>query len=254
MSQTPRLSMPYIMPSQAQKHVTHNEAIELLDAIVQLTLEAIDVNDPPIGAAEGQAWAIGATPTGDWSGQDGKIACWRGGGWLFVVPADGWCAWVKAVGELHVLTAGQWSIRGQAQQHDNLPHVGVNAVADATNRLTVASGNTLLTHDGAGHRLVVNKASSGDTGSVVFQTGYSGRAEFGLAGDDDFSIKVSSDGATWQEAMRVSGATGAISVSQVLRLTPGSAPASASAGDIYFDSATARLRCFDGTVWKDLFT
>ena len=253
MSQTPRLSMPYIMPSQAQKHVTHNEAIELLDAIVQLSLEALDVNAPPVGAAEGQAWAIGDSPTEAWSGQGGKIACWRGGGWMFVTPTEGWCAWVVAVGELHVFAAGQWVVKGQAQQHENLPFVGINATADATNRLTVASDTTLLTHDGAGHRVVLNKASAADTASLVFQNGYGGRAEFGLAGTDDFSIKVSDDGANWTEVLRVAAATGTVSVSQMLRLAPALQPAQASAGDIYFDSATAKLRCFDGAIWHDLF-
>ncbi len=36
MSQTPNLALPYIQAAQAQKHVTHNEAIRALDAIVQL--------------------------------------------------------------------------------------------------------------------------------------------------------------------------------------------------------------------------
>ena len=86
-NQTPNLSMPFIMPSQAQKHVTHNEAIELLDMLVQLTLEAADQTAPPSAPAEGQTWAIVSGASGDWAGKDGQIASWRGGGWLFVVPA-----------------------------------------------------------------------------------------------------------------------------------------------------------------------
>lgn len=34
MDQTSHLKLPYIAPSQAQKHVTHNEAIGALDALV----------------------------------------------------------------------------------------------------------------------------------------------------------------------------------------------------------------------------
>jgi hypothetical protein len=34
MDQTENLKIPYILPSQAQKHVTHNEAIKAIDAIV----------------------------------------------------------------------------------------------------------------------------------------------------------------------------------------------------------------------------
>ena len=34
---TTHLLLPYIQASQAQKHVTHNEALRLLDAMVQLS-------------------------------------------------------------------------------------------------------------------------------------------------------------------------------------------------------------------------
>jgi hypothetical protein len=106
--QTPNLSLPFIMPSQAQKHVTHNEAIELLDTIVQLALEDTGANSPPGSPVEGQAWALGASPVGAWSGQGGRIATFSGGGWLFVTPRTGWLAWVKDVEELRVMNAGAW--------------------------------------------------------------------------------------------------------------------------------------------------
>jgi len=105
---TPNLELPFIMPAQAQKHVTHNEAIELLDAIVQLALESTDANTPPVAPIEGQAWGLGGAPSGDWSGQTNKIATWRGGGWLFVTPGEGWMGWVKNAAELRVWTGGAW--------------------------------------------------------------------------------------------------------------------------------------------------
>ena len=55
---TPNLNLPFIMPAQAQKHVTHNEAIELLDAIVQLTLENSG-NNPASGAFGGAGMGRG---------------------------------------------------------------------------------------------------------------------------------------------------------------------------------------------------
>lgn len=70
------------------------------------------------------------------------------------------------------------------------------ATADATNRLSINAPASLFNHAGAGHQIKVNKAAATDTGSLVFQTGCSGRAEFGLTGSDDFQIKVSVDGAT----------------------------------------------------------
>jgi hypothetical protein len=251
--QTPRLSMPFIMPAQAQKHVTHNEAIELLDLIVQLTLESVAVTTPPAAPVEGQAWAVPAGATGGWAGQAGLIATWRGGGWLFVAPRDGWLAWVADVAALHVRAAGIWTPHGEVPELQNLPLVGINATADAINRLSVRALATLFDQDGAGHQVKINKAATGDTGSVPFQTGYAGRAEMGLAGEDDFSIKVSPDGAGWQPAIKVAAATGKVQIASMLQLAPGTPPATAATGDLYFDSATAKLRCFDGAIWHDLF-
>lgn len=250
--QTPNLSLPFIMPAQAQKHVTHNEAIELLDMIVQLTFEAVGTTTPPSGATEGQAWALGAGATDAWAGQDGMIATWRGGGWLFVTPRDGWLAWVRDAEELRVFKSGAWEIHGTPELQ-NLPSVGINAVADTVNRLSVNAAATLLNNDGAGHQVKINKAGIGDIGSLLYQTGFSGRAEMGLAGNDDFSIKVSSDGVTWFDALMVAAATGHVQIGQVLQLTPATVPASPVAGDIYFDFAMSKLRCYDGTAWQDLF-
>jgi len=33
----------------------------------------------------------------------------------------------------------------------------------------------------------------------------------------------------------------------------GAAPSGAAAGDVYYDSSTNKLRCYNGTSWNDLF-
>ena len=42
-----RLGLPYLMPAQAQKHVTHNEALAHLDLLVQLVVQGFDATEPP---------------------------------------------------------------------------------------------------------------------------------------------------------------------------------------------------------------
>ncbi len=210
--QSPRLSLPYIQAAQAQKHVTHNEAVERLDLLVQLTVEAVDATTPPASAADGQAWIIGAAPTGVWSSNAGGVAAWQGGGWVFVTPQTGWRAWDKTNAVVVAYDGTVWAQTGGAPDLDNLDGVGVNTASDATNRLAVASPATLLTHEGAGHQLKINKAGPTDTASLLYQTNWSGRAEMGLAGNDDFAIKVSADGATFTDALRVDAATGAVAM------------------------------------------
>ena len=53
MTDTPRLALPAIEAAQAQKHVTHNEALALLDCLVQLTVESRTLAAPPLSPSDG---------------------------------------------------------------------------------------------------------------------------------------------------------------------------------------------------------
>lgn len=203
-----RLALPYIAPSQAQKHVTHNEALQRLDALTQLYIEASDAVSPPAVPIEGGVYALGASPTGEWAGQAGQLAYWTGAGWLFIAPREGWRAWDKDGSVLRVYRQGGWQMIDVNLQ--NLEGVGIGASFDATNRLAVSADATLLSHDGAGHQLKLNKAASVDTASLLYQSAFTGHAEMGLAGDTNFSVKVSGDGATWHDALVAEAATGRI--------------------------------------------
>jgi hypothetical protein len=200
---SPRLDLPYIQSAQAQKHVTHNEALRVLDVLVQLTVEAFGTTTPPSLPLEGKVYALGAGANGAWSGQDGALAVWVDGVWQFHAPQVGWQATLAASAEIRVWTGAEWQPVSGAVDFDNLDGVGVNTSSDATNRLAVSAPATLLTHEGAGHQLKINKAATGDTAALLFQTNWSGRAEIGLAGEDAFSIKLSADGTAWDEVLRV---------------------------------------------------
>jgi Protein of unknown function (DUF2793) len=96
MTDTPRLSLPVIEAAQAQKHVTHNEALVLLDALTQLAVEDRTLTAPPGSPADGACYIPASGASADWSGWDGQIALYSGGGWLKIVPVSGLKAWVKA--------------------------------------------------------------------------------------------------------------------------------------------------------------
>jgi len=213
---TPNLVLPYIMPAQAQKHVTHNEAIRALDAVVHLAVIDRHLATPPAGApANGDRYIVGASPTGAWAGHDGEVAAYQDGAWMFYAPELGWLAWIADEAKLVVWNGSAWIVAGGSDTALNPAsggRVGVNATADATNRLALASPASLFNHEGAGHQQKINKAAPADTASVLYQTGFSGRAEMGLAGDDDFHFKVSPDGAVWHEALVIDRTNGRVSL------------------------------------------
>lgn len=210
--QSPNLGLPFVQPSQAQKHVTVNEGLQLLDTITQLAVTSATVTAAPASASEGTRYVVPAGATLDWSGQDGKLAVWQGGAWIFLDPQVGWTAWVADAGHHLAWDGTQWSATGGGgsvlQEVDLL---GVQTSADATNRLAVASDAVLLTHAGAGHQLKINKSAAGDTASLLFQTNWSGRAEMGTAGSDDFAVKVSPDGTTFHTGLSIDAASGTVS-------------------------------------------
>jgi hypothetical protein len=226
---SPILALPLIQPSQAQKHVTHNEAVLLLDALLHLAVISRALTTPPATPAEADRYIVASGAVGDWAGQAGRIALRQDGVWRFLVPNPGFRAWVQAES-----TAAQWNGTAwvtQGEQALSVTQLGVSSSADATNRLAVSSPATLLTHAGAGHQVKVNKAAATDTASLLYQTGFSGRAEMGLTGSDDFTIKVSADGAAWFDAVVADRSTGRARFPGGARVPNGTAAAPALAFD-----------------------
>lgn len=392
MADTPNLVLPYLAANQSQKHVTVNEALRRLDALVQVTVQSMALATPPASPVEGQRWIIPAAPTGAWAGHAGQIAAWQDGAWAFYVPLDGWTAidistdtlllynagtgiWTGLItgvfsdaaftlqddidptkqarfqiagftaGTMRVFTLPDVSgtlavLSGVAQTFQNtttfsgatvsvgtataastigigtgattsgvtkavnigtagllgsttnvtigsavagaLGSLTINsptvtfgssvsaiamaaanvsalylglggATADATNRLSINAPSSLFNHAGAGHQVKVNKAAATDTGSFLFQTGFSGRAEFGLTGSDDFQIKVSGDGTTWFNALQLERTSGRVRAMVALQLNPNAGdPGTVADGDLWYNSSTGKFRGRQGGTSVDL--
>ncbi|WP_227751865.1 DUF2793 domain-containing protein [Tabrizicola oligotrophica] len=381
MADTPNLVLPYLAANQSQKHVTMNEALRRLDALVQVTVQSAALATPPASPTEGQRWILPAAPSGVWAGHAGQIAAWQDGAWAFYAPLDGWTAvdvssdtvllynggtgiWTGLItgvfsdaaftlqddidptkqarfqiagfaaaatrvftlpdanttlaglavaqtfsakqtlsnanndlgtstgtgttnlasgatlngssktvnigtagvvgsttnvtigsavaGALGALTINSPTVTfgssvsaiAMAAANVSALHLGLGgAIADATNRLSLNAPASLFNHAGAGHQVKVNKAAATDTGSFLFQTGFSGRAEFGLTGSDDFQIKVSPDGASWFNALQLERTSGRVRVLQAIQLNPNAGdPGTVADGDLWYNATTGRFR------------
>jgi len=212
MDQTANLALPLLHPAQAQKHVTHNEALRLLDSVVQLIVLNVGLDTPPSSSNEGDRHIIGTNPAAEWENRPGQLAHYYDGGWQFFQMQDGWIAYDLSTSELLVRTAGNWTPLGGTlnSTQASFEQLGVNATPDSSNRLSLSAAATLFNHEGNGHQLKINKSGLSDTASLLLQTGFSGRGEIGLAGNDDISCKVSADGAVWNEAFRADASSGAV--------------------------------------------
>ncbi|MEM1428784.1 MAG: DUF2793 domain-containing protein [Pseudomonadota bacterium] len=114
MDETPNIGLPLVQASQAQKHVTVNEALVRLDAAAQLVLEELSLETPPSDAPDGTCYGIGPSPTGEWAGQAGRVALFDNGGWSFLDPKPGWRGWDAGEGRAVVRVGGGWTSQGLA--------------------------------------------------------------------------------------------------------------------------------------------
>jgi Protein of unknown function (DUF2793) len=109
MDMTDRHSLPLLATAQAQKELTHNEAITSLSMLAHPSVESAALAAPPTSPVAGQMWIVDSSPTGSWAGQATKLALWTASGWRFQAPTEGMTCWDKANSRTMVFGAGSWT-------------------------------------------------------------------------------------------------------------------------------------------------
>lgn len=106
--QTDRHGLPLLQAGQAQKELTHNEALVLIDMLAMASV--LGVRDTvPTKPAPGDCWIVGPAPTGEWTGASEKLACWTASGWRFAAPRDGMRVWRVDEGVDALWQGGSWT-------------------------------------------------------------------------------------------------------------------------------------------------
>ncbi len=169
---TNHLLLPYIQAAQAQKHVTHNEALRILDGLVQLSVLDRDLTAPPGSPADGDRYIVGSGATGDWAGWDLNVALWADGAWLRLPPRTGWRAWVEDEGLLLVYDGATW-IGTTPAALQNMALLGLGTTADASNPFSAKLNAALWTaktvaEGGTGDLFyTMNKEAAGDVSEAT---------------------------------------------------------------------------------------
>ena len=100
MANSPNLILPYLDANQSQKHVTHNDALRKLDALVNISVLAIQAS-PPGSPANGDRYIVATGGTGAWLGKDTNVAAYQDGAWNFYPPRVGWEVYVRSVQQMY---------------------------------------------------------------------------------------------------------------------------------------------------------
>lgn len=145
---TDRLGLPLLMAGQAQKEVTHNEALARLDIATCAAVESADLAAPPGAPVAGQCWIVAAGASAAWAGHEGDIAGWTSGGWRFVSPVAGMAAWVADRGHAMRRTGGVWS--DDAVRADGLYQGGVRVLGAQGAPIDAPAGGAMIDAESRG--------------------------------------------------------------------------------------------------------
>lgn len=103
-----RHDLPLLEAGQAQKEITHNQAVERLGYLLHIAVEGPAGTIPPASPTAGLCYRIAAGATAAWAGYDHHIACMGEGGWMFLAPTPGMIVWDKAAGSFGYFDGAAW--------------------------------------------------------------------------------------------------------------------------------------------------
>jgi len=111
MDRTGRYGFPLLSAGQAQKEVTHNEALLQIDRMLHVAVATRGSNEPPAAPSQTASYIVGSAPTGAWTERADCLASYDGTGWTFTNPVRGCLAWIIGEAVFSVYDTG-WSIGG----------------------------------------------------------------------------------------------------------------------------------------------
>jgi len=230
MHKTQNLSLPLILGSQSQKHVTHNEALVMLDVITQAKVLDKDLTEPPAIPSVGDAYIVGASRSADqpmltrdvvaasnnWNNRGGCIAVCKGLRdnevvWELYVPREGWIVWVIDERCLYVYVEGVWanllalsSAVGSSESNEaaesavslEVAKIGIGTEVSEDIPLLAKLNRVALTaktieEGGTGDICcTLNKEGSSNTGALVFQANGTDCAKLELDSGNSLSFSV----------------------------------------------------------------
>lgn len=200
MVDTNRLELPLLAAGQAQKHVTVNEGFARLDALVHLSLNSANVTVPPVSPVEGDVHGVGTGAGGDWAGQDGKLAIYQNGGWVFVTAKAGWQGWNAASGTPIQFDGVDW-IEGAGALSANGAGM-VHRTLEVDHVVSAGAASTVVGFIPAAAIVY------GITGRVLSGVGGATSLEIGVAGSSDrYGSGIGTDIGAWARGLTASPLT-----------------------------------------------
>jgi hypothetical protein len=109
---TNRIKLPYIVQSQAQKEVTHNASLELIDMLLHPT--AINIGNVPPESLKGgdtqvgNSYIVGSAPQAAWEKHPNALTYFENDSWKFIEAFEGLTVWVRDKKQHYAYDGTKW--------------------------------------------------------------------------------------------------------------------------------------------------
>lgn len=222
MLKTHNLKLPILAENQAQKELLINESLIIIDALINNHVEDI-INETPDESKDGDLYIIGLNPTKeDWIKFSNYLAYFYQG-WRLIKPKIGLKLWLKKKNSFYFFDGSIWlqndssDFKQVDHQQNNIKQfanesfnsLAINSSVDQFNKLTVRSEAILFnSEENSNIQIKCNKFNNEATASYLFQTNFLSHAELGLIQDNNFQLKVSSNGQDFKSVMIVDNEQG----------------------------------------------
>lgn len=187
MADTTKLTLPLLSASQSQKHVTVNEALQLLDLLVQSSVINTTTTAPPGSPSEGDAYVIAATATGDWAGRENDIAAYQNGAWVYLSPNEGWTVFDKSGNLAYIYYSGSWN----SSSVGDLLTINHATAATTAQRLVVGSPAVKFENESGSFVLRLGKDDDASSLWLEFLSNGTEVYDFGTFANNDLVLRKS---------------------------------------------------------------
>lgn len=166
MANTPRLGMPYLVAGQAQKEITHNDALNDMDSMAQMSVINKTTATPPATPAEGDSYIIAASPTGAWAGNANAVATYYSG-WRIKTPKAGWFAYVQAEGVFYLFDGSAWNVYKEIVPLGSAAAPPYSFIGDSDTGIYSPGANQLAIATAGTQRVTVDASGATTTGALA---------------------------------------------------------------------------------------
>lgn len=239
---TTNLQLPQMLTTDAQKELTFNDAMGLMDAFVPGAAISYTTTAPPTSPTNGSMYIIPTGATGVWANNLQKIAIYYNG-WSYITPQSGWSVFVQDVSKIMFYSSSTsvWSnyISDAEVNYGKIVSLIGKSVLSITVISPPTSPNDMDTY------IIPSSGSTGDwssypnyfatysSGSWVYTSATSGMSAYIISE----SARYSYNGSSWEKESTSEGVSQDIVLtslmSGVISRTTSSPPSSPSVGDAY---------------------